>query len=92
MRLPVEIALNYPKLYLGACADAQNVLYILGALIGLLALFGGLCIVLFSSVFSGGAMRAALEYCTILSSALLQFRCLYTFFVTRSHLSPLLRT
>ena len=26
MRLPVEIALNHPKLCLGACTDAQNVL------------------------------------------------------------------
>ena len=33
MRLPVEIALNHPKLCLGACADAQNVP---GALIGLI--------------------------------------------------------
>ena len=70
MRLPVEIALNHLKLCLGACADAQNVL---GALNGSLALFGGVCIVLLSSVFSGGARcEAVLQYRTILSSALLR--------------------
>ena len=64
MRLPVEIALNHPKLCLGTCADAQNVL---GALNGLLALFRGLCIVLLSSVFSGGAMwgRSTISYDTL---------------------------
>jgi hypothetical protein len=80
MRLPVEIALNHPKLCLGACADAQNVL---GSLNGLLALFGGLCIVLLSSVFSGGAMwgRSTI-YHTILSSALLRLR---PFLMGRTH-------